>query len=449
MERSTPPANTQTSSPINPHEGQCQVCGMEDICGSLGVIKYDVPPEHPRFGKFYRCPNNPVEVDDAWQEILRRWSNLEALADKTFANFETDLMTRGYSERQINALILARNAALQFAEEPHGWLLMEGSYGTGKTHLAAAVGNVQIRRGRTVVFVTAPDLLDHLRGAYSSDDELGYDVTFDRMRNVDMLILDDLGVENPSPWAQEKLFQLLNHRYTHKLPTVITTNADIDELDPRLRSRLLDEKFTRHIALYVPDYRTAKRSGAMPQLWDISPYQSMTFETFDISAPFPQEERNLRTALEVAWRYAEKPNGWILFTGKPGTGKTHLAAAIAQHIQHTQSSSEPDQIVFLSLSELLTFNRQASQDFDLKLSIARSTPYLVLDSLYNPTSSWAKEILFSLVDYRYVRRLPTILTTTHHIEDIDERIRVRLIDTRLCQIIAITARPYVERIRQQ
>ena len=79
---------------------------------------------------------------------------------------------------------------------------------------------------------------------------------FDRLRNAPLLILDDLGVENPSAWAQEKLFQLLNHRYSHMLPTVITTNADLDMLDPRIRSRLLDDTIIHRIRISAPDYRT-------------------------------------------------------------------------------------------------------------------------------------------------------------------------------------------------
>ena len=58
------------------------------------------------------------------------------------------------------------------------------------------------------------------------------------MRNAPVLILDDLGTQNGTPWAQEKLFQILNHRYNAQLPTVVTTNLSIDRLDERLRMRL-------------------------------------------------------------------------------------------------------------------------------------------------------------------------------------------------------------------
>ena len=56
-----------------------------------------------------------------------------------------------------------------------------------------------------------------------------YDELFEKVCNAPLLILDDLGVQASTPWAKEKLDQLLNHRYIHELPTVITTSIPIDE----------------------------------------------------------------------------------------------------------------------------------------------------------------------------------------------------------------------------
>ena len=77
-------------------------------------------------------------------------------------------------------------------------------------------------------------LLDHLRGAYSPNSATTYDQRFDQIRNHPLLILDDLGTESATAWAKEKLYQLFNHRYNARLPTVITTSREIDDLDPRL-----------------------------------------------------------------------------------------------------------------------------------------------------------------------------------------------------------------------
>ena len=74
--------------------------------------------------------------------------------------------------------------------------------------------------------------------------QIPIDELFDTVRDTPLLVLDDLGTQSGTPWAQEKLFQLLNHRYNGRLPTIITTNLRPDELDERLQTRILDVSLT-------------------------------------------------------------------------------------------------------------------------------------------------------------------------------------------------------------
>ena len=70
-----------------------------------------------------------------------------------------------------------------------------------------------------------PDLLDHLRSSYSPSSEMSLRrAASSRCATRPVLILDDLGTQNATPWAQEKLFQIINHRYNAQLPTIVTTN---------------------------------------------------------------------------------------------------------------------------------------------------------------------------------------------------------------------------------
>jgi len=442
------PGNSPTSSNTEPPDnGLCRICGGDPICEGLGVIRYDVPYGDPRFGKLFRCPNHRVEMDVERQERLRRLSNLDAYKDKSFLNFQVDSAILKPSERE--SLQMALTVAANYAENPDGWLLLEGTYGCGKTHLAAAVGNVRLGKGDVVLFITVPDLLDHLRSTFGPSSETGYDETFDRIRNAPILILDDLGAENASPWAQEKLFQLLNHRYSRRLSTVITTNADLDMLDPRIRSRLLDSSLINRGKITAPDYRTYIRSEH-DQLSNLALYDDMTFDTFDTRKKLTADERpNLERAREVAMSYAEKPEGWLLLTGSYGSGKTHLAAAIA----HYQQAKGVD-VMFVTVPDLLdylrlTFNPNAPVTFDQRFQMVRNTPFLVLDDLgMEGASSWAKEKLFQVIDHRYVTRRPTVITTGKRIDELDARIRSRLIDKRRCLIFAITAPDYATRINR-
>jgi len=104
-------------------------------------------------------------------------------------------------------------------------------------------------------FAVAPDLLDQLRAAYAPTSTLSYDATFESIRTVGLLVVDDLGAEAPTPWAAEKLYQLFNHRYVYQLPTVVTTNRDLDALEGRLASRLSDRRLCQQVHLRAADYR--------------------------------------------------------------------------------------------------------------------------------------------------------------------------------------------------
>jgi len=74
---------------------------------------------------------------------------------------------------------------------------------------------------------------------------------------VELLVLDDLGAEQRTPWANEKLFQLLHHRYNAMLPTVITSNRmALEGRDHRIVSRLHDRELVRQVIMQeTQDYR--------------------------------------------------------------------------------------------------------------------------------------------------------------------------------------------------
>ncbi len=119
-----------------------------------------------------------------------------------------------------------------------------GSPGNGKTHLAIAALQAWNRRsGKCGIFWKVPDFLADLRQKMSEGVTQGWGGDGVEMMvrtyssSAALIVLDDLGVENQTDWANEQLYRILDGRYERRAPTIITSNAPMDRLDPRLRSR--------------------------------------------------------------------------------------------------------------------------------------------------------------------------------------------------------------------
>ena len=182
----------------------------------------------------------------------------------TFENFDPR-GGRNASEKDRESLQRAKLAAETFAGDPDGWLLLTGPAGSGKTHLAVAVAGYNLGRGRPVFYAFVPTLLDHLRSTFSPDSPIGYDELFEQLQTASLLVLDDLGAESSTPWAEEKLHQIVVQRHEGRLPTVITVALPLDELEkvkPRIASRLVDSMVVAWQPITAPNYRDQRREGA-------------------------------------------------------------------------------------------------------------------------------------------------------------------------------------------
>ncbi len=119
--------------------------------------------------------------------------------------------------------------------------------------------------GHPPLFIVVPDLLDHLRATFNPTSTARYDRRFDEVRTTPLLILDDLGTQSTTPWVQEKLFQLFNYRYNAELATVITTANSLDEIDPRIVTRMLDARICTIHAITVSAYRGTRPRRGFPK----------------------------------------------------------------------------------------------------------------------------------------------------------------------------------------
>jgi DNA replication protein DnaC len=116
------------------------------------------------------------------------------------------------------------------------WLM--GDVGTGKTSLAMLVSKAALERGRSVAIYSLPRLLARIRRTYDAEaGEQSYLEFFQRLTAVDLLHVDDLGVEKRTDWVLEQLYALIDERYEAQRAVVVTTNLDQASLEEQIGVR--------------------------------------------------------------------------------------------------------------------------------------------------------------------------------------------------------------------
>jgi DNA replication protein DnaC len=148
-----------------------------------------------------------------------------------------------------------RNLAQRLGEGRGLWFY--GDVGTGKTTLAMLVSKTALEAGRSVAIYSLPRLLAEIRDTYEEGSRHSYTDLLDRLAEVDLLHVDDVGTEKTSPWVLEQLYAIVNARYEEQRSIILTTNLDrealAEQINPRTVSRL--EEMCEELPLFGADHR--------------------------------------------------------------------------------------------------------------------------------------------------------------------------------------------------
>lgn len=205
-----------------------------------------------------RDKDNIIERKDGYIQLLskraqrlKERSNLgKRFSDRTFENFDIGRDKNAYEK----AVLYAQREDL--FDNKQNCMLIIGSVGTGKTHLAAAISNRLIENGIPTLFGTFSEHLQKIKEEFDNDSTRVY---LRKMQTTPMLVLDDLGKERKSDWSQQVLFDVVNYRYEHLLPMIITTtlsNTDLyNYVSQDVVSRLNEMNVAIHTNDKAGDYR--------------------------------------------------------------------------------------------------------------------------------------------------------------------------------------------------
>lgn len=223
-------------------EAECEICrdaGMVHPLGENGKVDYT---------RVVVCQCQVDEVKKKTQQLLLEQSGVPIPhREKSFNTFR---------QTELNEKALFQSLNFSIGEASYKFLVLYGSTGNGKTHLAYSAMREFTERGLLAKFVTFQELIGQAKAAFRDS---GGQQVIDSYKTAEVLVLDDVGAEPPTPWTESVLEEIVNYRYGHELVTLLTTNEDPNDLPEPVISRLRDKELCLIVHNKETDWRPTRK----------------------------------------------------------------------------------------------------------------------------------------------------------------------------------------------
>lgn len=190
-------------------------------------------------GKYVPCPCNEVRRA---QLFLKRANLPLRIASATFASANFSLYQPQQRTQAKKIYTYVQKFCQILKTEPRGkGLYIFGPTGSGKSFLLGCIAN-HLLEDLSVRYLVYADFLDQLRASFDPDSVYSEQQLMKEVREVDLLLLDDLGVEKPSEFSLKYLAQIIDYRYRNLKPLVVTSNFTLSELVLRTQRDIYGER---------------------------------------------------------------------------------------------------------------------------------------------------------------------------------------------------------------
>ena len=234
---------------VSPHETDYPGQGSDECSKCYGTGMEVVPGKGARICSCRKLRSQHGQFDSV--RLPKRYDGFH------FGNYKPR------NESQTIALKSSMTFAMEYPAVDRGLLLM-GSVGVGKTHLAVSILKGLTERGFSCLFYEFGSLLKEIQDSYNANTRSSELAVLAPVLNADVLVLDELGASKPTDWVRDTMAHVINTRYNEKKFTVFTTNylderpndreeTLEDRIGVRVRSRLYE--MCKTISMDGKDYR--------------------------------------------------------------------------------------------------------------------------------------------------------------------------------------------------